>query len=248
MNAVRTLPAIDILRTAGTVRGAYARGHLSRRARAGVLVHLAPGIYAPADQWVELGGVDQHLVLARAISENLRDGAVLGFESTALLQGIEFLGKLPPQVQLVMQRSRSRVRRFGTSTHTTTRWSDPVQVAGMWCTPPARTVIDLAAAHPFESGLVAADSALRSGLVTMDGLLEEADAHARFPGGRRVIAIVTRADGSSGSAGESLSRGRCYQLGARIPSLQKRFVVNGRTYYVDFYGRNWTSSASSTER
>ncbi len=231
----REIPSIQLLTTARSLGDGYAPGHLSRKMKNGDLVPLAPGVYADALDWMRMSEIDRHLVLCRAISDRAGEGAVLGFESAALLQGISFLGKVPEQVQLVAERSGKRIRRVSAQSRSTTQSFDPVNIQGLWCTPPARTVIDLAATHPFESGLIAADSALRQRIVTPEELLQEADARMSFPGSRKVVAVITRADGASGSAGESLSRGRCYQLGARIPSLQKRFIVNGNTYYVDFY-------------
>lgn len=211
------------------------RGHLYRASSNGDLTRIAPGLYVPSAQWRPLSKWDRHLTLAYATALRGGENTVLSHESAALFYGLNMLGAPPVKPQVMVERKTSGFRTGSIKIHTTTSWVEPVRVGELWLTPPARTVVDIAATHPFESALMAADSAVRLQLVTVEELAAEVEALAGVPGVRRVRAVIERVDGASGAASESLSRARMYQLGARIPVLQKRFFISGDTFYVDFY-------------
>jgi len=83
-----------------------------------------------------------------------------------------------------------------------------------WVTTPNRTVLDCAALLPFDEALCVADSALRSGRVSIDGLL------GRVPGlprqhRRRVENVIRSADGLAANPFESTLRALCLDVGLK---------------------------------
>lgn len=233
--SVPSMPQIPVFTSASGDADPYGRRNPARAAQRGELTRIARGLYVPAEEWKSLKRWEQHLVLAHAVGQRGAGGVILSHESAAMVLGINLLGAAPAKVQAVASRGSGGAHAGSVRIRTTTSAVEPVEVGGAWVTPPARTVIDIAATHSFESALVAADSALRQRLVTLDELYAEMEHAAGRPGIRRVRAVIQRADGASGAASESLSRARMYQLGARIPVLQKRFFVAGTEYFVDFY-------------
>lgn len=213
----------------------FAPGHLQRGRSSGVLTRIGRGLYVPVAEWKGLRWWEQPALLAHSTGHLAGDGVVLSHQSAALLLGIDVLGPVPAKPQVVVERQDSGLVRATVQAHTTKLWADPIQVGEAWVTPPARTVVDIAATRGFAAGLITADSAIRLGLVSKEELQAEVERHGGRRGIRQARAVIERADGASGAASESLSRARLYQLGARIPILQKRFVIGTDTYYVDFY-------------
>lgn len=78
-------------------------------------------------------------------------------------------------------------------------------------TRPVRTVIDCARAYAYDEALSVADSALRSGDVTRQELL---DAAARSPrtGRSRALKVATAADGAAANPFESCTRAICHDV------------------------------------
>ncbi|GAA3610909.1 hypothetical protein [Microlunatus ginsengisoli] len=97
--------------------------------------------------------------------------------------------------------------------------ADVVVVDGVAATSVARTVLDLARTVPFEQAVAAGDRALASGLdrLALDGCL---DRMIGWPGSRQAQRVADFLDPLSESAGESVSRVRCWEEGLPAPQLQ----------------------------
>ena len=95
-----------------------------------------------------------------------------------------------------------------------------VERDGVLVTSAVQTVVDLARTTSFASAVVAADHALRYGLVSREELGDEIRALGTVRGVRRASAVAAFADGRSESVGESLSRARIRELGLVVPELQ----------------------------
>ncbi|WP_375493951.1 hypothetical protein [uncultured Jatrophihabitans sp.] len=114
---------------------------------------------------------------------------------------------------------------------------DVVDDGGFRYTTAARTVMDIAREHGVSAGVVAADCALRRGLVDEDALAAEYERCATWPGRKAARLTLLGADRLAESPLESLSRLCMAAHGLPKPSLQTvirdehgQFV--GR---VDFY-------------
>ncbi|WP_285135665.1 type IV toxin-antitoxin system AbiEi family antitoxin domain-containing protein [Microbacterium sp. lyk4-40-TSB-66] len=120
------------------------------------------------------------------------------------------------------------------------------EVNGLWCTPLARTVADVARNEMRDVSLSVADAALRRHAFEPPGaydaeaasrLREEALAWAGLARRNRRTAerILHLADGRAQLPGESVSRMRLLDLGFAAPSLQVPVAApHGGTYWVDF--------------
>jgi very-short-patch-repair endonuclease len=114
--------------------------------------------------------------------------------------------------------------------HVSWRRLDPRDVVDGWVTGPVRTVLDCAAALPFDEALAVADSALRSGDVNVDDLRRAADAHP--PRGRaRVQRVANNAFAASANPFESVLRAICLD----VPGL--RVAPQVEIADDDFYAR-----------
>lgn len=97
--------------------------------------------------------------------------------------------------------------------------ADVTEIDGIPVTTLERTVADLARIEPFEWGVAAADAALRNG-ADLRLLTEFGDQALRRPGGRRLMQVLSFADGRAESAAESLSRVSIDRAGLPAPILQ----------------------------
>ena len=98
-------------------------------------------------------------------------------------------------------------------------------------TTPLRTVVDCARDLPFEEALCVADSALRSSLVTPDGLVSLAR-RARGPGARALRRVAQQADGGSSGPMETVLRVISLDRGLDL-STQLQIVDHGLFAVVD---------------
>jgi very-short-patch-repair endonuclease len=109
-----------------------------------------------------------------------------------------------------------------------------VQMVGaLRVTSPMRTIVDLSRRLPRHEAMVAADSALRSGLVSMADLQEHA-AGARGPGSGRVQAVARGIDSASESALETLLRVLMHDAGLCPRSQVRIGDATGTVARVDF--------------
>lgn len=91
---------------------------------------------------------------------------MLGLVSAAAMLRMPVLGGYPGRIDVLVDAGAA-----GSSTmvcrHRVTDLPEPVMVAGLQVTPPARTVIDLARTRSLACGLVAGDWALRNNVCTI---------------------------------------------------------------------------------
>ncbi|WP_448615628.1 hypothetical protein [Modestobacter sp. URMC 112] len=110
---------------------------------------------------------------------------------------------------------------------------DAVRVAGVWCTPPARTACDVVRLTPPIDGLATLDLALRSGRCTTDELLVAAEEQAGLREVTRLRGLVPLADHRAESPMESRMRWRFVEGGLPAPELQVSVGDSGRWHRLD---------------
>jgi hypothetical protein len=93
-------------------------------------------------------------------------------------------------------------------------------VKGVPITSVARTVVDLARVGSFAEGVVAADSGLRMGKVTVAGIEGVVAECQGWPGVRQARRVAEFSDGRSESALESIGRAAFHEHGLPAPELQ----------------------------
>lgn len=197
---------------------------LSRRVQAGELRRVTVGRFVASAWWDEASPEQRHVVIARAVSGRLPDGAVFSHQTAAVLDRIPLLADPPPRVQFVrfgLTRSgsaRYAVQRADLSPELseTVRPFDRLRATG-----PLRTAVDLATSVPYDDAVVALDHVLAHGVARED--LDREILRRGIHGRARALRALDFADPLSGSPGESLLRLRMQELGAPPPVLQFRF-------------------------
>jgi very-short-patch-repair endonuclease len=111
--------------------------------------------------------------------------------------------------------------------------ADAVRVAGVWCTPAARTACDVVRLTAPIDGLPTLDAALRSAWCTREELAAAATAQAGLREVVRLRSLVPLADRRAESPMESRMRWRFVEGGLPAPDLQVRVSAEGRQRYLD---------------
>lgn len=218
----------DVRRVGLDVRVLY-RAH-----RDGRLVRVRPGVFVRAPEWSGLSPERRHALAVQAAGRSLRSG-VFSHESAAAMWEMPLV-VTPRDVHVTVAWAGGGASTPGVRRHTVRRAVEGVDRGGVAVTDPTDTVLDLAATLPFAHAVVAADHALRTGLVTREGLGERVLSRGRPPGVRRMDAVIGFADARSESPGESLSRAVIHGLGLPAPELQRELADRrGTIGRVDFW-------------
>lgn len=198
----------------------YTREDIKRRLGRRELTAIRPGVYVPSAELKTLGERQRHVLQIEATLRQLGPGVLVSHQSAACLLGIT-LFRIPTAVQVTRPGGHAGHRRSTVHTHCAA--VDPaeiVMVNGYRVTGAARTVVDLARQATFEQAVVAADSALRRGLVTRSELQAAVRRATRRPGVAAADRVVRFADGGAESAGESISRVMLHEHAVPPPDLQ----------------------------
>ncbi|MDP9885677.1 very-short-patch-repair endonuclease [Sinomonas atrocyanea] len=215
---------LEVLAAAGgsasfaELRRSCGRRALERAVEDGEVVRAGHGAYALA-------------FVAASHRIALECGAVLYGRSAALALGIGVLHR-PRPVELAVARGiKVRPRPSAAIVTRLLPPQDLWHVGMVSATSPTRTVLDCAAALPFAEGLAIADSALRRGLVTPEGL--EAAA-ATWTGRNRQAQrrVLEHMDARAANPFESGLRAACLEAGV-VLRPQMRIMTAGGPYVVD---------------
>ena len=201
---------------------------LGEARRAGLIVRLRRGMYAPADIYAECDDSGKHLLHARAAVAAQRGQVALTGGSAAALYGFALYQQDLSMVHIVRLDQGSSRRHAMTNHHIVLRdiEQDIVQRDGLLTVRPARAVWEVACRSSLEAGVVTADSALRLQPTLSAALAELQERFTYYPGSRQGRAAIGLADPRSESPGESVTRVQFLRYGIPTPELQYR-VVNG---------------------
>ena len=239
-----------------TVADWYAEGltraQLRSLVRSGDLMRVWPAVYATrsAVAWGMKNPERAHALRVIAASAAVGRDSVASHQSAALIHGLAQFPQPPDLVVLTRSPGRRSGRRKsdGIFFHTAELPDDHVTtVLGARVTTVARTVVDIARASPFMSGVVTADSALRTALnaesgdtlTTKGALIAVCDECAHWPGNRNARRAVQLADPRAESVLESCARVIFHEQGLEPPELQATITGPGFRYSVDFYWRKY---------
>jgi hypothetical protein len=210
-----------LLRRADALAGGFDDAELARMVRRGELRRLQRGTYAHPPAELPTDAVARHRLAVLATVPGLRSPAVVSHLSAAVLHGLPLWGvpldrvhvtRRPPATGSGSRRLHQHVGRVPDE-HLTV-------VDGLAATSITRTVVDVARSVPFESAVVVADRALRTGGTTRQDLVGCIADMGRVPGIRAAARAVDFADPLSESVGESRSRVLIHRLGLPAPDLQ----------------------------
>lgn len=218
---------------------------------AGRYVRVAPGSFAPRDEFAALVPIDRHYVHVVEALERTRAPVVVSHHAAAAVWGIDIIGSWPRQIDTTVV-GRGGGRSSGEFRRRVVRIDDSEVIPwrGHHITTPAQTALDLARVESSTAAVVALDQALwtrrRGGalarLEEIRGVLER---NAPRRGDARAAAAVACATGLSDSVRESQSRMLIHRLGFPAPLLQQQFLLaGGRHVRTDFW---WESERQAGE-
>ncbi len=200
---------------------------------------LRRGMYVPGDLYRSCDQVGRHLLLARAVVDGQQGRVALTGISAAALHGFALYGVNLNVVHLVRLDGGSSRSAAGVNHHVVRgEIEDDVHAYGDFlAVTPARTVWEVACRSSLETGVVAADSALKQSPELITAIEELADRFARFPGSCHGRMTVRLASPLSDSPGESFSRVQFFRFGVPQPDQQIEILdtQGTRIGFVDFY-------------
>jgi len=207
---------------------------INQLVRRGEWVALWRGVYTLAEHW---NGLDEYvgrpLHRARAASAHLLTPHVMSHDSAALELGISVLDAPSQPVHVTRFGVVGSKHRHGVKHHRAPFTSQQLVELddGRMTLDAARTVADIARDRGFEAGLVAADSAMGTG-VSRETLWAAVEAMTCWPFVLVVRRVVTLADSGADSAGETLTRSLLLELG-HSPQTQFGLTAGRRCVWCD---------------
>jgi Transcriptional regulator, AbiEi antitoxin len=199
---------------------------LAAARRAGLIVRLRRGMYAPSDVYNANDDTGKHLLHARAALAAQCGRAALTGPSAAALHGFALYDQDLTVVHLVRLDRGCSHHAAKINHHVVTQdIEDDIGVYdGIMAINPARAVWEVACRSSLEGGVVTADSALHQDPQLREALEELQQRFAYFPGSRRGRLAVKLADPRAESPGESVTRVQFYRYDIPMPELQYHVV------------------------
>jgi len=212
-----------------------AQRRIERAADAGVLTRVRRGAYVETAQWDRLAPDARHRVLVHATAAMARHPFVAAYLSAGAMQHLPTIGDWPGRVHVVDVNQRGGRSSSGIVRHSTSVVPDCTEIDGIMVTSAARTVADIARSSTLDRAVVAADAALRRGMLSRDDLRHQIDLLGSGPGCRQAAFVCDFADAGSANGGESLARLLMRKLGFASPRLQTHFTDEHGSMFVDFF-------------
>jgi hypothetical protein len=199
---------------------------LAAARRAGLIVRLRRGMYAPADVYNAGDDAGKHLLHARAALAAQYGNVALTGPSAAALHGFALYDQDLTVVHLLRLDRGCSHRAAKINHHVVTQeiQNDLGVYDGVVAINPARSVWEVACRSSLEGGVVTADSALRHDPQLRDAIERLQERFAYFPGSRRARLAVELADPRADSPGESVTRVQFHRYGIPMPVLQYHVV------------------------
>lgn len=202
--------------------------------RDGGLHRLRRGVYASAEA-VALAQTPEtrQRLLDEGVCLAIGIPLVRSHYSAARLHGLEVLRERRPRTHLTAAQPQSWRGKTDVVIHVAGfDESEVIEIDGIRCLDLPRTTLDLARLGPLTAGVVAMDSALRSGVRAHD-LAASLERMHRWPGVRRARRAYALADDGAESVGETLSRLLVTELGHGTPETQFGLTDGFTTAYSD---------------
>lgn len=214
---------------------------LERRVRSGKVVSPARGLYVDAELWGSLNQDERTLYVARGLQDRHPSWVFCG-PTAAVAYGVDVSWSLQERIHVATTRSGHRRNGPLVARHAVLPERDPEGgievVGGLRVTGPSKTVYDCLRSTDFARGLGVADSSIRQGVVSHDGLVGYIESLRDGSRGRaQALGTLAWADPRSENGGESIARARMLSLGYARPELQvevPNVVEGGEPYRVDF--------------
>ena len=208
---------------------------MRRRVDAGTLVSPLPRLYADAQRWSELNPAERRIWIMHGMRD-FHDDWVYSGTSAAVAHGLSVSYRHIGPLEIADAHGGRR-RYHGRVLTRYVKDDEPEIASYVYATSLPRTVFDCARDLPLRDALAVADSALATGRITRQQLIDYVDASPEECIGIDRARLVARlADGRAGSGGESIARAAMYELGFALPDLQAEVCdpISRRSYFVDF--------------
>lgn len=240
MVSVDDLPVdeLGLIRRAAVLEAGWSDTRLIAAVRRGELIHLAPGVYARALQWLATAQGRDELFrlrgLAAVTSERCGDAVVLSHQSAAAVHGISLLKPDTTCVHVTRDAKSGGGRRAERQVHAVSLPDgDVVDLGRFRVTSMERTAVDVATdGATFAQALTVFDMALAGG--ASRELMTEMLARRRNRGVKTARRALYFASSLSESVGESWSRAQMIDADIRFPTLQCTHIAEGHEYHSDF--------------
>jgi len=197
----------------------------------GRLLAVRRGVYTSAERAATSAADKEraHALQVAAVLASCDFPAAASHRSAALIHGLDLIGTQGTETVTVTRSPRgggSRSLRGRVDVHAAELPLRHLVVRdGIRLTSVARTVVDLTRTCSFRDGVVVADSALRTGQITVQEISALICDCARWPGVRRARAVAAFSDRRSESALESI--GRVVFREYRLPAPELQVWVGG---------------------
>ena len=190
---------------------------LRKALKRGDLVSPAKGVYALPEIWDELKPRQREWQKLQTLA-TLHPDWVFSHTSAAVLHGLYVSNRLLGPVHIAVKRN-SWSRSTGSIARHIVEGDKPVRVYNAMTTSLTRTAFDCMRTYDFRNALAIADSTLRFGDITRDGLANTFDSfNHRNEGTWRAAKTVEWADPRSENGGESIARAVMIEEGFRVPA------------------------------
>ncbi|MEJ6489681.1 hypothetical protein PQI23_08100 [Leucobacter sp. USCH14] len=227
------------------LRGELSKRRLAERIRTGHVIRIGRSGLAESEVWSQWHPQQRHLAAVLVAHRESRSAPIFSHVSAAALLGLPLWG-FRGSVPHVLARS-THARTGALARHVMpVSEAELVEIAGIRCTAPDRTLFDLAAREREELLVGVADAHVR-GLARSARRVDEAVVldwrgqmleHAQRSSGRRGVQkfrrIVGLADPRADSPLESVSRLHFHRLDIDVEPQFEIPNEGGGTYYVDF--------------
>ncbi len=207
---------------------------LDQLVRRGELVAVRRGVYAEAALVATLTTYrDRRLLADRAASLRIIHPHAMSHDSAALELNLPILRPSTPMTHVTRPGVVGSHLTHGVKHHLAPYAADRVvEQAGIRVLDAARTGLDIAREHGLRAGVVAIDSARRSG-TTLSQLEAEVALMKSWPHVTVVREAIELSDPDTDSVGETLTRELVTELGHGRPRTQFGLTAGGRTAWCD---------------
>lgn len=218
----------------------------ARAARAGDLVRIGRGMYAPADAWSTLTPWARYLSRVHGVALTHPDAVFVG-ESACALRGLPVFGE-PPDVHILVPRPMKSRRMSGIRVHTSERMPQAENLDGIRVAAADEVAVDIARTRHPAVGLAVADAALRADArLSVEHLARLSSDLPSSRGARGARWVFARASGIRETPLESVSSAAIEWLGFPEPELQAWFrgASPAEDARVDFWWRRFRLAGES---
>ncbi|WP_137159732.1 type IV toxin-antitoxin system AbiEi family antitoxin domain-containing protein [Blastococcus sp. CCUG 61487] len=214
-------------------RAGYDHAEIRRLCTSGRWTRLRRGIYIAADDLARAADpAARHRLECLAVLLHLgRPRAALSHGTAARIRDIPVPRALGPTIRLTDPDRWRRGDDFLMS-RAPLRPGEVVTRGPLRLTSVARTLVDCAREWPLEDAVIAMDAALLGELVSVEELVQAAEAATTWPGARSAARAVALADGRAESVLETRGRLRILGAGLPAPQLQVEIWADGRMVAV----------------